>query len=805
MHLGSSRDALQLTSKRSCRRIPLIIALLAIAAPRPGSPGAPGPPARSAVGPAPHAHPADPHELHLQQLRAQLAAVRQDLSRQDSSSGSSDSSSSSGGVDSSTGLEALRAAELQLRLGIAVALQSLNHLRPDGGSRVAEAEEHYRAALAASAPASPSHGGGAPAPAPLLPRLGVASNLAALLLEADRPGEALGVLGRALGEAEEDPGLGGSAPSLLCGLRFNRGKALASVGRTAEAEAAYAEAAQGAVGLDPACFAKSTAAMTRLPDSLAPLLLGAVQTAEETGLTEARLRSVTPPADNAPSRVGAAGALLGSLTPLSSPQHTPHDVDGNGGGGVGSGVGGGGGDGGVAFGGGGGGGVGDPRDGAFGDRSRGGWLAPLTAGELGWLYFAAAKRLEGEGAGAERVWAALRRANDLTSLSSPYDPAWDWRQLRTLTSVFGRPLLAAVEAAGGGLRRGAGGEGAAAGGGPGGPAGARADPADWARVDPAEVPIFVVGLPRSGSTLVETMLAALPGVWGAGEDTALAPLTGPLNDMLSTSGLAQMEQLEAFGRRYVSEMLQRSRAAGWGPQRPPRRIVDKMLRNLWLLGYIQLVLPHACLVHVVRHPLDAALSCYMQPFGYSGVPWAWRLDHIGEQVRMTAQLARHWAQALPPGRLLTLHYEELVAAPEASARRLLSHCGLPWDPSALAFHTANRTVSTASVAQVRQPLYKKAVGRWRQYERQLAGLAEQLRDEVAEYERTLAAAMAAAEAEQRRLDAAAAAAAAVAAAGKRGAAAGAREQAGDVGRAGVRAEGEGESGRREQGQPHEEL
>ncbi|PNG99777.1 hypothetical protein TSOC_014439, partial [Tetrabaena socialis] len=206
-------------------------------------------------------------------------------------------------------------------------------------------------------------------------------------------------------------------------------------------------------------------------------------------------------------------------------------------------------------------------------------------------------------------------------------------------------------------------------------------------------------------------------------------------------------------------MRRRSQAAGWPANRPPLRIVDKMLRNLWLFGYIQLLLPRSCLVHVVRHPLDAALSCYAQPFGYSGVPWAWRLQHIGEQLRMTHALERHWRAQLPRGRLLTLHYEELVAAPEASARRLLSHCGLGWDPAVLRFHTSNRTVSTASVAQVRQPLYSRSVGRWRKYERQLAGLAAQVRPEIESYERAVAEAVRAAEAEQRRLDAAASASA----------------------------------------------
>ncbi|PNH11150.1 hypothetical protein TSOC_002042, partial [Tetrabaena socialis] len=154
------------------------------------------------------------------------------------------------------------------------------------------------------------------------------------------------------------------------------------------------------------------------------------------------------------------------------------------------------------------------------------------------------------------------------------------------------------------------------------------------------------------------MLASYPGVWGAGEDTAMAPLTTGINEMLATKGLSDIGALTGFGRRYLADMRRRSQATGWPANRPPLRIVDKMLRNLWLFGYIQLLLPRSCLVHVVRHPLDAALSCYAQPFGYSGVPWAWRLQHIGEQLRMTHALERHWRAQLPRGRLLTLHYEE---------------------------------------------------------------------------------------------------------------------------------------------------
>lgn len=137
------------------------------------------------------------------------------------------------------------------------------------------------------------------------------------------------------------------------------------------------------------------------------------------------------------------------------------------------------------------------------------------------------------------------------------------------------------------------------------------------------------------------------------------------------------------------------------PRWRPVRIVDKMLRNLWLVGYIQLLLPRSCVVHVARHPLDVALSCYAQPFGYSSsvLAWSWDLGAIASQLEMSWALAAHWQQQLP-GRLHTVLYEELVVHPEAVARRLLDACGLDWEPGVLQFQHTERPVHTASMAQV---------------------------------------------------------------------------------------------------------
>lgn len=153
-------------------------------------------------------------------------------------------------------------------------------------------------------------------------------------------------------------------------------------------------------------------------------------------------------------------------------------------------------------------------------------------------------------------------------------------------------------------------------------------------------------------------------VFAAGEDTALAPLTPAINKALTTTPADQQpDMLQHFAQKYISSMRGRvpanwsttTHAAPLNDSSPSAsRIVDKMLRNLWLIGYIHMLLPQACIVHVVRHPLDVALSCYTQPFGYSAssLAWSWDLSAIATQLQMTWELAEHWDQQLP-GRVHT--------------------------------------------------------------------------------------------------------------------------------------------------------
>jgi hypothetical protein len=124
----------------------------------------------------------------------------------------------------------------------------------------------------------------------------------------------------------------------------------------------------------------------------------------------------------------------------------------------------------------------------------------------------------------------------------------------------------------------------------------------------------------------------------------MAPLTPAITQVIMSQPADLKQQLGRLGRQYLTSMKARIPAADADQV---KYTVDKMLRNLWLLGYIQLILPHSCVVHVLRHPMDVALSCYAQPFGYSGTSWSWDLDHIVQQIQMTWQLADHWDEAFP--------------------------------------------------------------------------------------------------------------------------------------------------------------
>jgi hypothetical protein len=234
----------------------------------------------------------------------------------------------------------------------------------------------------------------------------------------------------------------------------------------------------------------------------------------------------------------------------------------------------------------------------------------------------------------------------------------------------------------------------------------------------AELPIFIVGLPRSGTTLVEQILSSHSRVHGVGEPNRIPRSFESLPQLLNRSAtpLACVRDLD---RATVQELGRRHLA--WMRERDPRaeRIVDKLPDNYLYLGWIVTLFPRARIVHCRRDLRDVALSCWMTNF--SSVDWASDPQHITSRFADYQRLMAHWRKALPAP-VQEVAYEDLVADVEGVARRLLSFCGLEWERGCLQFHRTRRPVTSASLMQVRQPIYNTSVGRWKRYESLMAPL-----------------------------------------------------------------------------------
>ena len=232
---------------------------------------------------------------------------------------------------------------------------------------------------------------------------------------------------------------------------------------------------------------------------------------------------------------------------------------------------------------------------------------------------------------------------------------------------------------------------------------------------PSRRPVFIVGLPRSGSTLVEQILAAHAAVHGAGELTALEDIARTLGTPPAPAALAT-----AGPERMAAAYLE---AAGGPPD--AARVTDKMPANFRHLGLIRALFPRARIIHCRRDLRDTALSCLRQDFSGLGLAWSRSLEDIGAYFAGYRRLMAHWEGVLEDG-LLTVAYEDLVAAPEATARRLVEGLELPWDPGCLRYFERGRVAVTASHAQVREPIHRRAVGGFRRYGEQLAPLGRWL-------------------------------------------------------------------------------
>jgi Tfp pilus assembly protein PilF len=305
-------------------------------------------------------------------------------------------------------------------------------------------------------------------------------------------------------------------------------------------------------------------------------------------------------------------------------------------------------------------------------------------------WFTAGKMLEDQGR-FDESFAAYAEGNRLKRAQTPWDEDTQFDIQRRVVATFTRELL----------RRHTGDDG---------------EPVD------GPVPVFIVGMPRSGTSLLEQVLATLPGVHGAGELTDLTEVLqsaaddhppGEFRFPESLAGYSTAE-FRRLGRRYAARLRRLAPQA--------THVVDKLPANFIHLGLIHLMLPNARIVHAMRDPMDSCFSCYSQLFNGDNLAFAYDLQTLGRYWQEYDAMMRHWHAVLPPGRVLDLPYETLVADFEQQARRLVAHLGLPWDERCLGFHAHQRVVKTASVAQVRRPLYRSSVARWKAFERHLGPL-----------------------------------------------------------------------------------
>jgi tetratricopeptide (TPR) repeat protein len=227
--------------------------------------------------------------------------------------------------------------------------------------------------------------------------------------------------------------------------------------------------------------------------------------------------------------------------------------------------------------------------------------------------------------------------------------------------------------------------------------------------NPSDAPIFIVGMPRSGSTLIEQILASHPDVAAAGETRAFeeaaieigGPGLGALLDHLDDDEEFQ-RQIRRLGDVYLQRLARFGRA---------RRVVNKMPDNFRMAGLIRLALPNAKIIHSKRNPIDTCVSCYESLFTET-IPYVYDLSELGRYYQRYSMLMDHWRSTLPADVFLEVTYEDLIADSETQMRRIVEHCGLSWHPRCLEFYKNPRPIRTASAIQVRRPLYTDAIKRW---------------------------------------------------------------------------------------------
>ena len=310
---------------------------------------------------------------------------------------------------------------------------------------------------------------------------------------------------------------------------------------------------------------------------------------------------------------------------------------------------------------------------------------PLAEGSLPWgdevmLRYALGKECEDLGEHA-RAFAHVAAGADLQRRSISYDPRTDIAEIDGIVATQTGAWLASL------------------------PAGCR---------DAA--PVFVVGLPRTGTTLVERIIAGHGAMTSTGETGAFAVA---LHRSMRAGGRADFAEL---GRHYLDSV------AAFGPPRG-RRFVDKTLKNYLLCGLVHAAMPHAKIVLVRRHPLDAGWAIYKAHFR-GGFAFSYDQAELADYILAFRRLARHWRATLPPQAYLEVAYEDVVHDLPATARRLTEFLHLPWEEGVLRFHESPTPSATASAVQIRRPLYSSSIGRWRVHAERLGPLRARLASEI---------------------------------------------------------------------------
>ena len=232
----------------------------------------------------------------------------------------------------------------------------------------------------------------------------------------------------------------------------------------------------------------------------------------------------------------------------------------------------------------------------------------------------------------------------------------------------------------------------------------------------SDLPVFIIGMPRSGTTLTEQIIAAHPQAYGAGE----LPDLGKINKLWASG---QISDPKALGEEYIRLLRAKDKTG------KALRITDKMPANYMYVGLILSILPNAKIIHCRRNPIDTCLSCYKQNFA-RGQYWSYDLEEMADAYINYLELMDYWREILP-GRFIEVEYEDTVNNLEAQARKIIDYVGLEWNDACLEPHKAERPVLTASKGQVTKPVYKTSVEKWRIYEKQLQPLVRKLKPELA--------------------------------------------------------------------------